>query len=182
MSSSHVTRATGASAPSSFSSSRRVVGLTCQLALNAGYINAGTVEFILDEDRSFYFLEMNTRLQVKHPVTELINSLDLVELQLRITAGEPLPFRQQDVSLKGWAMEVRICAEDTKRGFVPSIGLITRYAAPRCRQVRVDSGVDAVSTVQPPLWTSPRRKWLRLSLSMSSIIIFANSSTLRYIQ
>lgn len=121
--------------------------LACELARNAGYINAGTVEFILDEDGSFYFLEMNTRLQVEHPVTELVYSLDLVELQIRIAAGESLPFRQQDVALNGWAMEVRICAEDTKRGFVPSIGLITRYAAPRGRQVRVDSGVDAGSMV-----------------------------------
>ncbi len=121
--------------------------LACELARTAGYVNAGTVEFILDEDGSFYFLEMNTRLQVEHPVTELVNSIDLVELQLRVAAGEPLPFTQSDVELKGWAMEVRVCAEDARHGFVPSIGLITRYAEPRGQHIRVDSGVDAGSTV-----------------------------------
>jgi propionyl-CoA carboxylase alpha chain len=121
--------------------------LACELAKRAGYANAGTVEFILDENGEFFFLEMNTRLQVEHPVTELVNSMDLVELQLRIAAGEPLPFSQNDVALTGWAMEVRVCAEDPQRGFVPSIGLITRYAAPRGKNVRVDSGFDAGSTV-----------------------------------
>ena len=125
----------------------RMGSLACDLARAAGYVNAGTVEFILDEDKSFYFLEMNTRLQVEHPVTELVNSLDLVELQLQVAAGKPLPFTQEDVSLKGWAIEVRVCAEDARRGFVPSIGLITRYAEPRGEHIRVDSGVDAGSTI-----------------------------------
>jgi propionyl-CoA carboxylase alpha chain len=121
--------------------------LACKLAQTAGYVNAGTVEFILDEQGEFFFLEMNTRLQVEHPVTELVNDLDLVELQLRIACGEKLPFNQQQVRLSGWAIEVRICAEDPRRGFAPSVGLITRYAAPKGRQVRVDSGVNAGSTI-----------------------------------
>ncbi|MBU1566155.1 MAG: acetyl-CoA carboxylase biotin carboxylase subunit [Proteobacteria bacterium] len=125
----------------------RIGNLACELAKKAGYVNAGTVEFILDEQGEFFFLEMNTRLQVEHPVTELVNGLDLVELQLRIAAGEVLPFTQEQVALKGWSMEVRVCAEDSGRGFVPSVGLITRYAAPRGTHIRVDSGVDAGSTV-----------------------------------
>jgi propionyl-CoA carboxylase alpha chain len=121
--------------------------LACDLAKAAGYVNAGTVEFIVDERGDFFFLEMNTRLQVEHPVTELVNNLDLVEQQLRIAFGHKLPFSQQEVVLSGWAMEVRVCAEDPRRGFAPSVGLITRYAAPKGKNVRVDSGVDAGSTV-----------------------------------
>ena len=125
----------------------RMGEMACELARKAGYINAGTVEFILDSDGSFYFLEMNTRLQVEHPVTELVNGLDLVALQIRVAADEMLPLTQAQVALSGWAMEVRVCAEDPERGFFPSVGLITRYAAPKGRQVRVDSGVDAGSSV-----------------------------------
>ncbi len=121
--------------------------LACELARAAGYVNAGTVEFIVDERGEFFFLEMNTRLQVEHPVTELVNNLDLVEHQLRIAFGYKLPFTQEQVALLGWAMEVRICAEDPRRGFAPSVGLITRYAEPRGKNVRVDSGVHAGSTV-----------------------------------
>ena len=119
----------------------------CDLARKAGYVNAGTVEFVLDAHGGFYFLEMNTRLQVEHPVTELVTGLDLVELQLRIAAGERLPFDQDGVIFKGWAMEARICAEDPARGFVPSTGMITRYAEPRDSGTRVDSGVQTGSNI-----------------------------------
>ena len=119
----------------------------CDLARKAGYVNAGTVEYVLDADHNFYFLEMNTRLQVEHPVTELITGLDLVELQLRIASGEPLPFAQKDVRIQGWAIEARVCAEDPSRGFIPSTGMITRYAAPKGKGVRVDSGVNIGSKV-----------------------------------
>jgi propionyl-CoA carboxylase alpha chain len=121
--------------------------VACTLAREAGYTNAGTVEFILDAHRDFYFLEMNTRLQVEHPVTEMVTSLDLVELQLRIAAGEPLPLKQEDVKIQGWAIEARICAEDPTRGFFPTTGLVTRYAVPRGEGIRVDAGIDAGSAV-----------------------------------
>jgi len=127
---------------------RRELGaLSCKLALEAGYENAGTVEFILDEEDHVYFLEMNTRLQVEHPVTEMVADLDLVELQLRVAAGEPLPFGQDDVRPKGWAMEARICAEDPARQFLPATGMITRYALPRGKNIRVDSGIGAGSVI-----------------------------------
>ena len=112
-----------------------------RVAQAAGYINAGTVEFLVDRARNFYFLEMNTRLQVEHPVTELIAGLDLVHLQIRIACGEPLPFRQQDVQLRGHAMECRIYAEDPDNDFLPSPGRITLLLAPSGPGIRRDSGM-----------------------------------------
>ena len=100
------------------------------LAKAVDYRSAGTVEFIVDKDRNFFFLEMNTRLQVEHPVTEYVTGLDLVELMIRVAAGEKLPISQSDVSLSGWAVEARVYAEDPLRNFMPSIGRLVRYQAP----------------------------------------------------
>ncbi len=111
------------------------------LARAVGYQSAGTVEFIVDRDRNFYFLEMNTRLQVEHPVTECVTGLDLVELMIRIAAGEELPFGQDDVRLEGWAIEARVYAEDPERNFLPSIGRLVRYRPPDGDGIRVDTGV-----------------------------------------
>ena len=120
-------------APSPFldEATRKAMGeQACALARAVGYTSAGTVEFIVDGDRNFYFLEMNTRLQVEHPVTELITGVDLVEQMIRVAAGEPLPFKQEDLKINGWAMESRLYAEDPYRNFLPSIGRLTRYRPP----------------------------------------------------
>jgi propionyl-CoA carboxylase alpha chain len=131
-----------------YESLRNEMGKTaCDLARASGYTGAGTVEFILDSEKNYYFLEMNTRLQVEHPVTELVTDLDLVELQIRVAAGEALRLKQEDVLVKGWAIEARICAEDPSRSFLPTTGMITRYAIPRGKNVRVDSGIDAGSII-----------------------------------
>lgn len=126
---------------------RSICRAACELARKAGYVNAGTVEFILDVNGFFYFLEMNTRLQVEHPVTEAVTGLDLVECQLRIASGEPLPFGQNDITQKGWAIEARICAEDPKRNFLPSTGMITRYTEPHGEKIRVDSAIQMGSKI-----------------------------------
>jgi propionyl-CoA carboxylase alpha subunit len=111
------------------------------LARAVGYRSAGTVEFIVDRERNFYFLEMNTRLQVEHPVTELVTGIDLVELMIRIAAGETLPFGQKVVRQTGWAIEARVYAENPSRNFLPSIGRLIRYRPPEGEGIRVDSGV-----------------------------------------
>ena len=142
-------------APSPFISeaTRAAMGAQAvQLAQAVNYQSAGTVEFVVGKDQSFYFLEMNTRLQVEHPVTECITGIDLVEQMIRVAAGEPLPFTQAEIPRRGWAMECRINAEDPFRGFLPSTGRLVRYAPPPTTMqaaqpqpeqggVRVDTGV-----------------------------------------
>ncbi len=137
-------------APSPFldEGTRKAMGeQACALARAVGYTSAGTVEFIVDGARNFYFLEMNTRLQVEHPVTELITGVDIVEQMIRVAAGEKLPFAQKDLKINGWAMESRLYAEDPYRNFLPSIGRLSRYRPPvegpteRGGLVRNDTGV-----------------------------------------
>ena len=128
------------------------------LAKAVGYRSAGTVEFIVDRSRNFYFLEMNTRLQVEHPVTELVTGLDLVEEMIRIAAGERLRLSQDDVRLNGWAIEARVYAEDPTRGFLPSVGRLVRYRPPEDSSdggitIRNDSGVAEGSEI--PLFYDP---------------------------
>src|SRR5690242_19262547 len=121
---------------------RQAMGETAvALTRNAGYYNAGTVEFLVDKEGNFYFLEMNTRLQVEHPVTELVTGLDLVHLQILIAAGAKLPFTQSDLQLRGHAIEVRVYAEDPDNNFFPSPGKITRLLTPSGPGIREDSGI-----------------------------------------
>ncbi|MZR31163.1 acetyl-CoA carboxylase biotin carboxylase subunit [Sneathiella litorea] len=117
------------------------------LAKVVDYHSAGTVEFIVGSDKSFYFLEMNTRLQVEHPVTELITGIDLVEQMIRVAYGEKLAMTQKDIKLTGWALESRLYAEDPYRGFLPSIGRLSRYKVPKGDNVRVDTGVTEGSEI-----------------------------------
>src|SRR6266700_15634 len=117
------------------------------LAKAVGYDSAGTVEFVVGQDKRFHFLEMNTRLQVEHPVTELVTGVDLVEQMIRVAAGEKLKLKQNDVKFSGWAVETRVCAEDPYRNFLPSIGRLTRYRPPSTASadgvtVRNDAGVN----------------------------------------
>jgi acetyl-CoA carboxylase biotin carboxylase subunit len=127
---------------------RREMGeAAVQFAAAAGYVNAGTCEFLLDREGRFYFLEMNTRIQVEHPVTELVTGIDLVQWQLRVAAGEQLPFRQEGIAPNGWAIECRITSEDPAAGFLPSTGRVAYLHAPSGPGVRWDGGIDVGSDV-----------------------------------
>jgi acetyl-CoA carboxylase biotin carboxylase subunit len=143
---------------------RRMGEAAVRLALSAGYVNAGTVEFLVDDAQKFYFLEMNTRLQVEHPVTELVIGLDLVQMQIKVAMGEPLQLQQEDVRLRGHAVECRIYAEDPENNFFPSPGLITRLAQPGGPGIREDCGVYAG-------WTVP----LEYDPMLSKLVAFAET-------
>ena len=124
-----------------------------QAAINitkaVNYIGVGTVEFLLDADNNYYFMEMNTRIQVEHPVTEMITGIDLVEMQIKVAEDEVLPFKQEDIILNGWAIECRINAEDVQAGFSPNLGIIDKISVPKGKNIRVDSGVEDCSVITP---------------------------------
>ena len=140
-----------APAPLITEAQRELLGKAARDAARAvGYVGAGTVEFLFDPSGNSYFMEMNTRLQVEHPVTEMITDLDLVEWQLRVAAGEPLPLRQEDLTMRGHAVEARIYAEDPNHDFLPSIGKLVHLRAPAATQhVRIDTGVAQGDTITP---------------------------------
>lgn len=124
-----------------------------KVAASCDYVGAGTVEFLLDENKNFYFLEMNTRLQVEHPVTELITGMDLVEMQIRVARGEKLPFTQEDLKINGHAIELRIYAEDPLDDFMPSVGHLETYQLPVGKGIRVDNGIEEGMDV--PIYYDP---------------------------
>ncbi|MBN1415424.1 MAG: acetyl-CoA carboxylase biotin carboxylase subunit [Bacteroidales bacterium] len=120
-----------------------------QIARAVNYYSAGTVEFLFDDDKNYFFMEMNTRIQVEHPVTEMVTGVDLIELQIRIAQGEKLPLKQKDIRLKGWAIECRINAEDVQAGFSPNLGIIEKISLPKGKNIRIDSGVTDYSVITP---------------------------------
>ena len=120
-----------------------------KIAQATNYYSAGTVEFLLDDDKNYYFMEMNTRIQVEHPVTEVVTGIDLIEMQIRIAQGEELSYKQEDIHLKGWAIECRINAEDVQAGFNPYLGVIDKIQYPRSKNIRIDTGITDLSVVTP---------------------------------
>lgn len=149
---------------------REYVGkLGVMAARTVGYHNAGTVEFLLDEQGNFYFMEMNTRLQVEHPVTEEITGVDIVQEQIRIASDLPLRYRQEDIQPRGFAMEFRINAEDPKNGFLPSFGKITRYFAPGGPGVRIDGAIYTGYEI-PPYYDSMCAKLIVWALDWESLL------------
>ncbi|MBT8222517.1 MAG: biotin carboxylase, partial [Eudoraea sp.] len=133
---------------------RKEMGVAAtQVARSCEYLGAGTVEFLMDADLNFYFLEMNTRLQVEHPVTELISGVDLVELQIRVARGEALPMQQEDLEINGHAIELRVYAEDPLNNFLPSVGKLERYRLPEGKGIRVDNGFEEGMDV--PIYYDP---------------------------
>ena len=124
-----------------------------KVAQSCQYYNAGTVEFVMDKNLNFYFLEMNTRLQVEHPVTEMITGIDLVKAQIRIAEGQPLPFRQEDLRISGHALEVRVYAEDPSNNFLPDIGKLQTYIRPQGSGIRVDDGFE--QGMEIPIYYDP---------------------------
>ncbi|MGH7419477.1 MAG: acetyl-CoA carboxylase biotin carboxylase subunit, partial [Candidatus Rokuibacteriota bacterium] len=162
-----------------------------KLAESIGYVGAGTIEFLLDEDGSFYFMEMNTRIQVEHPVTEMCTNFDLVKEQIRVAAGEPLSFVMNGNRLRGHAIECRVNAEDPARNFQPSPGLITAYHPPGGPGVRVDTHIYAGYTV-PPYYDSLLAKVIvhgntraealaRMRQALDSFIIEGVTTTIRFL-
>ncbi|MEJ7558732.1 MAG: acetyl-CoA carboxylase biotin carboxylase subunit [Pedobacter sp.] len=135
-----------------------------EVAKSVHYVGAGTVEFILDENLDFFFLEMNTRLQVEHPVTELITGLDLVKEQIRIARGEALSFKQEDLKINGHAIELRVYAEDPENGFLPDIGTLETYRTPKGNGVRVDDGFE--QGMEIPIYYDPM---------ISKLIVFGSN-------
>jgi len=119
------------------------------IAKSVNYYSAGTVEFLLDDEMNFYFMEMNTRIQVEHPVTEMVTGQDLIEWQLRVAMGENLPLKQEEIKTNGWAIEFRINAEDVQAGFSPSLGTIAKILLPKSKNIRVDTGIVEGSVITP---------------------------------
>ncbi len=118
-----------------------------RIAQSVNYYSVGTVEFLMDADKKFYFMEMNTRIQVEHPVTEMVTGIDLIDLQIKVAEGQKLPFRQEDIKVKGHAIECRVNAEDPQAGFAPSLGIIEKVSYPTGKSIRIDSGITDYSVV-----------------------------------